>query len=93
MVLGPVLRVSPHTLVQPRAMRAVEHGVLMARWSGRGIPPTRRQLHRFRQAQVKERAADAKEQKSMLSKFDFSWNKKARKVIINAEQFERLWCS
>jgi hypothetical protein len=63
----------------------------MARWSGRGIPPTRRKLHRFRQEQMRERAADAKEQRSMIAKFDFSWNKKARKVIINPERFEEMW--
>lgn len=63
----------------------------MARWSGRGIPPTRRKLHRWRAEQLRAKQADAKEQRSMLSKFDFSWNKKARKVIINAERFENLW--
>lgn len=64
----------------------------MAKWSGRGIPPTRRKLHRLRRALVLERRREAKEQKSELQRREYIWSRKTRKVIFNAERFDELWC-
>ena len=62
----------------------------MAKWSGRGIPPTRRKLVRWRQAQEKARLLVKPDGKG-VARMDGSWNKRVRGAIINAERFERLW--
>lgn len=64
----------------------------MAAWSGRGIPPTRRKLHRFREAAIRQRKAETAEHRADESRRDYTWSKKTRKAIVNPERFETLWC-
>lgn len=64
----------------------------MGAWSGRGIPPTRRKLHRMRAALLKERKNGTKASAAEASRWDYSWAKKTRKSITNPERFERMWC-
>ena len=63
----------------------------MGQWSGRGIPPTRRKLHRWRAAEAKLQAAEVSDAKRDVSSFDYSWNKRTRGAIVNAARFEELW--
>lgn len=63
----------------------------MARWSGRGIPPTRRKLHRWRQAQLKERQAELKALRQETAGLDASY-RSIKRAIINEEKFDALWC-
>ena len=62
----------------------------MAKWSGRGIPPTRRKLIRWRIAQEKARMLTRPDSKGG-ARMDQSWNKRVRGAVINPERFERLW--
>jgi len=47
----------------------------MGKWSGRGIPPTRRKLHRYRLAAEGERAAERKDGQVDQSRFDREWRR------------------
>lgn len=62
----------------------------MAKWSGRGIPPTRRKLHAWRKAQLLQRKADEKAQRQEVAGLDASY-RPIRKAIINETRFEELW--
>lgn len=62
----------------------------MARWSGRGIPPTRRKLHKWRQAQLKAKQAEAKAQRQELASLDASY-RGIKRAIINEDRFAFLW--
>ena len=64
----------------------------MAKWSGRGIPPTRRKLHRVRAQILKERQNGAKVARAEAARWEFLWNKTTRRAITNPERFEELWC-
>lgn len=63
----------------------------MSKWSGRGIPPTRRKLHRMRAQMVRERREDAREARAEDSRREFTWSKLTRKTIVNPARFEELW--
>ena len=63
----------------------------MAQWSGRGIPPTRKKLHRLRATLIKERKNGAKEARAEQSRWDFLWHKTTRGAVINPEKFEEMW--
>ena len=62
----------------------------MAQWSGRGIPPTRKKLHRWRTAQEKARQFERPDGKGDGSRRDNSWNKRVRGAIVNPARFEEL---
>ena len=62
----------------------------MAKWSGRGIPPTRKKLHRWRLAQEKARLLERPDGKSG-TRLDHSWSKRVRGAIVNPARFEELW--
>lgn len=47
----------------------------MSKWSGFGIPPTRRKLKRYRQQQLAERAEMLKDGKVDQSRFDREWKR------------------
>lgn len=64
----------------------------MSKWSGRGIPPTRRKLHRWRVAQLKAREAELKSARQETSGLDASYRNTSR-AILNPDRFEELWCS
>jgi hypothetical protein len=63
----------------------------MAKWSGKGIPPTRRKLHRWRVAQLKARQAELKAQRQEVAGLDASY-RGIKRAILNPETFDRLWC-
>ena len=63
----------------------------MSKWSGRGIPPTRRKLHRWRKAQLLERAAELKAARAEVAGLDSSY-RSIKKAILNEDRFEELWC-
>lgn len=63
---------------------------LMAKWSGRGIPPTRRKLHKWRQAQLKARQAELKAQRQEVAGLDASY-RGIKRAIINEDRFVALW--
>lgn len=63
----------------------------MAKWSGRGIPPTRRKLHRLRKALVLQRKRDAKDVRSEDQRREYTWGKQTRGAIINPNRFDELW--
>jgi len=42
----------------------------MGKWSGNGVPPTRKKLHRWREALRQERAADEKMRQAALSSLE-----------------------
>lgn len=62
----------------------------MSKWSGRGIPPTRRKLHRWRQAQLKARQAEQKALRQETAGLDASY-RQIKRAVINEERFEKLW--
>lgn len=62
----------------------------MAKWSGKGIPPTRRKLHRWRVAQLKAREAELKSQRQETSGLDASY-RGIKRAILNPERFVALW--
>ena len=64
----------------------------MAKWSGRGIPPTRRKLHRWRIAQLKLREAELKSRRQEVSGLDASY-RATKRAILNPDRFVTLWCS
>lgn len=51
----------------------------MGKWSGRGIPPTRRKLHAWRQKQYLERQEDLAAQRA----FDRELDESARRSGVN----------
>lgn len=63
----------------------------MAKWSGVGIPPTRKKLHRFRRAQVLQAKVDAKLDRSEAAQREASY-RTIRRAIVNEERFVSLWC-
>ena len=63
----------------------------MAKWSGKGIPPTRRKLHRWRQAQLKARQAEQKALRQEVAGLDASY-RGIKRAILNPERFDELWC-
>lgn len=63
----------------------------MAKWSGKGIPPTRRKLHRWRQAQLKARQAEQKALRQEVAGLDASY-RATKRAILNPERFDELWC-
>lgn len=63
----------------------------MAKWSGQGIPPTRRKLHRWRKAQLLQRKADEKALRQEVAGLDASY-RSIRKAILSPDRFEELWC-
>lgn len=62
----------------------------MSKWSGVGIPPTRRKLHRYRQKQILEAKANRKADRKEAAALEASF-RHARRAIINPERFEELW--
>lgn len=63
----------------------------MAKWSGKGIPPTRRKLHRWRVAQLKIRTAELKALQQETVGLDASY-RGIRRAILNPDRFDDLWC-
>jgi len=63
----------------------------MSKWSGKGIPPTRRKLHRWRVAQLKARQAELKAQRQETAGLDSSY-RGIKRAILNEERFDELWC-
>lgn len=63
----------------------------MSKWSGRGIPPTRRKLHRLRKQQILEAKAERKAERAESSSLEASY-RNTRKAILNPERFDELWC-
>lgn len=63
----------------------------MGQWSGRGIPPTRRKLHRWRQAQLRERQAEQKALRQEAAGLDASY-RQIKRAVINEERFDEMWC-
>jgi len=61
----------------------------VAQWSGRGIPPTRKKLHRWRLSQEKARLLTRPDGKK--TSYDASWQKRVRGSIVNPERFVELW--
>lgn len=62
----------------------------MAKWSGVGIPPTRKKLHRFRRAQVLQAKVDAKLDRAEAAQREASY-RTIRRAIVNPERFITLW--
>lgn len=62
----------------------------MGAWSGRGIPPTRRKLHRWRKAQLLQRKADEKALRQETAGLDASY-RSIKRAIVNEARFEELW--
>lgn len=62
----------------------------MAKWSGVGIPNTRRKLHRLRKKQILEAKADRKSSRAEAAALESSF-RSIRRAIINPERFEELW--
>lgn len=62
----------------------------MAKWSGRGQPPTRRKLHRWRQAQLKARQAELKALRQETVGLDSSY-RSIKRAILNPDRFAELW--
>lgn len=63
----------------------------MAKWSGKGIPPTRKKLHRLRRALILQRKKDAKAERAELQRREYTWGKQSRGAVINPERFDELW--
>lgn len=62
----------------------------MAKWSGKGIPPTRRKLHAWRKAQLLQRKAEEKVARAEVAGLDSSY-RTIKRAILNPERFEELW--
>jgi hypothetical protein len=62
----------------------------MSKWSGVGIPPTRKKLHKLRQRLVLERKADRKSTRAEAAALEASF-RSHRRAIVNPERFEELW--
>ena len=62
----------------------------MSKWSGKGIPPTRRKLHRWRKAQLLEKKAQEKAARQEFAGLDASY-REIKRAILNPERFERMW--
>lgn len=66
----------------------------MGAWSGRGIPPTRRKLHRLREQMERERVAELKEQAQEKGLGIREWRrieKQAEMSGVSLESFWRRW--
>ena len=63
----------------------------MSKWSGRGIPPTRRKLHRLRKQKVLEAKAERKAERQETAALESTF-RHARRAIVNPERFDELWC-
>jgi hypothetical protein len=63
----------------------------MSKWSGKGIPPTRKKLHRWRVAQLKARQAEAKALRQETAGLDSSY-RPIKRAILNPDRFDELWC-
>ncbi len=65
----------------------------MGKWGGRGIPPTRRKIHRLRVARIKADKQEAVDRRSDAAYRDYTWSRRVRRTIVNPERFEELWIS
>jgi hypothetical protein len=63
----------------------------MGKWSGLGQPPTRRKLHRYRAALLKEQLALEKDRRGEAQRWAYTWSRRARGSVINEERFLELW--
>lgn len=57
----------------------------MGKWSGTGIPPTRKKLRRYRLAAEGERATDQKDGRVDQSRFDREWRR------MKGDRFLEVW--
>jgi hypothetical protein len=63
----------------------------MGKWSGRGQPPTRRKLHRYRTALQKERALLMRDENALRRVGDQDWKKIERKAEGSGVSLESFW--
>lgn len=57
----------------------------MARWSGKGIPPTRKKLHRYREQQRLEREQAIKDSRIDIGRFEREWRR------LKADRLLEVW--